>query len=399
LSGGKEIALAAAGGVGAQGFANWLKDADGRRSLEDLLQALPVDRRTTTREAMLEWGPQAEKMFQGADLKAFSDALLTRAARLPASWVAELKALRSRLDEDLPPMRELLAQAYRVFAIFMIVLLLANLFFPDNLYAKGYYGGHGGGEGTEIVYSSYGGSPFHYHGARYFGRVYDSGGRAYAPVEISFSDPNAGLKRVTSKLALTANLQLMDTGAVAYAIPVADFKFYLEPGFLRVLNAAGKETLVLAPPPEMENAVRTQITSQKELITKAIPDHERWLQWIGWATFSDEVRDDRNELAALKEAGQALDKAAGLWAPGPSIVKIDLDGKPRETIPGPNWTPLFPGVYLAEATGAAPMAVFLAPDGGVRKVALPEAGDSGDEARFLRALVERRKSWTAPQSW
>lgn len=385
LRDGKALAASAPLGVGAQGFANWLKAAEGRRSVEDLLGVLPVDRRSQTREAILEWGHQAEKLFQSADLKAFADALLLRASRLPAAWVEELKALRARLDEELPPMRELLVQAYRVFAIFMIVLLLANLFFPDNLYAKGYYGGSGGG-GGDIVYSSYGGSPFHYHGFRYYGRVYDANGRGFSPAQIAFSDPKQGTQRYSSKLALTANMQLLDSGAVAYTAPVDDFKFVLEPGRLRVLTGNGKEVLVLAPPPDMDAAVRAQLSSQKDLISKAIPDHERWLEWTGWATFTDEVRNETDELAALKEISAALDSAAALWEAAPAA------GTPAQAL-DPKWIPLFPGVYLTEeaAPGKNPDIALVEPGGALRKRPLLARAEPGDEDRFLQALVDRHK--------
>ncbi len=388
LRDGKALAAPAPRGFGAQGFAHWLKAAEGRRSVEDLLGALPVDRRSQTREAVLEWGHQAEKIFQSADLKAFTDALLTRASRLPAAWVEELKALRARLDEELPPMRELLVQAYRVFAIFMIVLLLANLFFPDNLYAKGYYGGSGGG-GGDIVYSSYGGSPFHYHGFRYYGRVYDSNGRPFSPAQITFSDPKQGTQRYASKLALTANLQLLDSGAVAYITPVADFKFVLEPGRLRVLGADGKETLTLALPPDMDATVRAQLASQKDLISKAIPDHEAWLAWTGWATFTDEVRNEHGELAALKDISAALDAAAVMWAAPPPAAPAPAPGKP--VVMGPPLIVLFPGVYLEQEPGKDPVIAFAEPGGGLRRRALPTDSETGGESRFLLALLDRHK--------
>jgi len=393
LRGGPTAPGAARLSGGAQGFAAWLKADEGRRSLEELLGALPLARRDRTRESLLEWGQHAERLFQGADVKAYADALLRRTRRLPAAWAAELRALRDRLSDGLPPMRELLTQAYRVFAILMIVLLLANLFFPDNLYAKGYYGGSGGGGGFDMSYTSYGGSPFHFHGYRYYGRVYDANGRAYPPVQFAFSDPTQGTQRVSSKLALTSTLQLLDSGAVAYSVPVADFRFYVEPGRLRVLNAAGQETAVLAPPPELESAVRGQVASQKELIEKALPDHERWLQWVGWAAFTDEVSQGRDELRELKDIRRALDAAAVLWQAGAPASPFT---------PDPRWIPLFPGVYLAPATApsGAPEAFLVAPGGKVRSRSFAAAKTPTDEDRFLAALLERYKAAPASRpSW
>jgi len=227
----------------------------------------------------------------------------------------------------------------------------------------------------------YSGSPFHFHSYRYFGRVYDSSGRPYAPAQITFSDPHTGTVRYGSKLVLTLDMQLLETGAVAYTVPVADFKFYLEPGRFRVLTGAGQDVVALALPPEMHRTIQAQVASQKELLSKALPDHERWLSWIGWARFTSEVQDSRAEINDLKAIDRALDQAIALWGTSAPPANAPHDSA---------WIPLFPSVYLVRPVGTgSPEAVLVGSDGTVRYRSFRPSHVPTAEDRFLGELLKR----------
>src|SRR5262249_58586509 len=119
------------------------------------------------RELVLEWSADADALLRGVDLRLFVNRLLERAAALPAVWRRELVELAERIKDGVPSTRELFEGAWRVFAVFLLVLLVANLFFPDNLYAKGSSGHSSSGtSGPSLAFSDPAPSslPFRYHG-------------------------------------------------------------------------------------------------------------------------------------------------------------------------------------------------------------------------------------------
>ena len=254
----------------ARGFGGWLRGCEGNRSLGELTRSLPIAERGPIRELVLEWAQHVETLLREVDLPVFLDQALAQARRLPAAWARELSALRERIRDGLPSSDELLHKAYRVLAVLLLVLVLANVFFPDNLYAKGYSSGvhSGGSSGAFHGFSfsgpstrftpyrsrsstwSHGGSP------RSSGRVYDAQGQEYPAQQYEFSDPQKGRRSIAALLALTRELQLLESGQIAYVAPIPSHRFLLEPGRLHVLDADGQETLTLSPAGGLEADVR-----------------------------------------------------------------------------------------------------------------------------------------------
>src|SRR2546430_2174791 len=62
----------------AEGFARWIQQPEGRRSLDTLLACVPLARRGPARERILEWSHHAEVMFRELDLRAFAERALRR---------------------------------------------------------------------------------------------------------------------------------------------------------------------------------------------------------------------------------------------------------------------------------------------------------------------------------
>ncbi len=385
----------------AQGFARWLSGSEGRHSLDELLACLPLSHRGQTREALLDWGQHAETLLQGIDLRAFIDGALRRARELPRAWVRELRELRDRIRDGLPSAGDLLWPAYRVLAILLLVLVLANLFFPDNLYAKGFTSSAPSRSVSPSRPSSSSQSfhysdptrrvpPFRYRvGGRSYAsgyprdRVYDAQGQEYPAQRFAFTDAQGGRQPISALLALSRDLQLFESGAVAYAAAVPGHRFLVEPGRLRVLDAAGREVLALLPGARLENEVKQQLRAQGPLIEKAIADHRRWVDWTRWASMTAGARQAASELAALEAIKQAVASAEGAWAnatPGPGAD------------PGRGWFPIFPGVYLeppkvAPATRAV---AFVTLEGTIRTRPLVPPAALTDEDRFLFWVLNRR---------
>ncbi|MBI3455750.1 MAG: hypothetical protein HY002_08180 [Candidatus Rokubacteria bacterium] len=388
----------------AHGFARWLGEPEGRRSLEELVGCLPLSQRGQTREALLDWSHQAEVLFREVDLRAFLDRALRRAAGLPRAWVRELRALRDRIRDGLPSMRELLEHAYRVFAIYLLVLLLANLFFPDNLYAKGWSSSSASRSGWSV---DTGATSAPFHGFSFTdptarpapyrfrpagpvfvpgvprGRVYDRQGREYPAQHVALVDPGGGRRPVSALLALSPELQLLESGTVVYAASLAGYQVLLEPGRLRVLDVGGCEVTALLPPRPLQADARRHIESQIPLIDKALADHRRWLDWVGWASVVPQGRAPASELGELEAIKRAAETAQARWG-GP------VAGPAFE--PAPRWVSIFPGIYLEPPAlpQGEPAAVLVRPDGQAARRPLAPPPALTAEDRFLFRILERR---------
>ncbi len=388
----------------AEGFARWLRAPAGRRSVEELLASLPLSWRGQTREALREWSDQAEVLFREVDLRAFVERALRRAGELPAAWARELRALRARLADGLPPLGELLHQAYRVFAVYLLVLLLVNLFFPDNLYAKGWSSSsssrlHGGSYGSDSDSGSGAFEGLHFSdpaapGAFRFRpllsrpgvvRVYDAQGRDYPALAVVTAAPGGAPRPTRSLLALTPDLQVLETGGISCGPPLAGYQCLLEPGRLRVLDAAGTEVVALLPPGSLERDVAARSAAQLPLVEQALADHRRWLEWTGWASGTALGREAASELTSLEGIRRALQAAGRTWTAGPPRPQPQFE-------PSPGWVTLVPGLYLEPPALATdpPTAIWVAPDGTRRRQSLDPPAVLEPADRFLFRALERR---------
>jgi spermidine synthase len=399
----------------ADGFARWLRAPAGRRSLEELLACLPLSWRGQTRYALLEWSYQAEILLQQADVRAFVDQALRRAADLPRAWVRELRRLQARLREGVPPMNELLYHGYRVFAVYLLVLLLVNLFFPDNLYAKGF--SSSSSSSRSFSSSSGSSSPFHgfafsdpgshYSTFRYrpaFYRrsyssstsdnVYDPEGKPQPALRFSFTDPQGNRRPVAAMMALTPELQLFETGAIGCTPPVPGYQCLLEPGGVRVLEGAGRPVTTLRPPARLFTDARARTQAQLVSLDRAAADHQRWLDWVGWGTRMPAGQEAASEMEALGSMKRALTTAQGTWSRAGSPP-------PQATFEPPGrWTTLFPGVYLEPSPYAAqePTVVWANADGSLRRQSVQPPAQLADGDRFLFQLLQRRLTEGKDQS-
>jgi len=311
-------------------------------------------------------------------------------------------------------MGELLEQAYRVFAVYLLVLLLANLFFPDNLYAKG--GSSSGGRSTSISSGSDSG-PFHgFHftdpgtrqapyrhrpffyrsytsrpGGTTSDRVYDPEGREYPALRFAVTDPRGGMRPVGSLLALSPDLQLLDTGAIACTPALPGYQCLLEPGRVRALDATGREVLTLLPPPGLQQVAVARLAQQGPLIDKALAEHRRWLEWVHWGSVLPQGREAVSELAGLEAIKRAVETAHEPWRRPSAPPGFD---------PPHGWVTLFPGIYLEPArfAGQDPTVVLVGAAGAPRRQPVDPPAQLGEADRFLFRVLHRRLTEGRDQS-
>ncbi len=374
----------------AQGFAHWLRRPAGRRSLDELLACLPLSRRGQTRQALLEWSRYAETLFRELDLLAFVERALARARGLPREWVTELRQVAERLRGGMPDLDDLLHHAYRVFAIFLLVMLVANLFFPDNLYAKHTSSGGSGSAPSALFFTDPQTtlSPFGFRG--FGGAIYgtpggmvpDARGQQYPPKAWTLGEATGQTRPVGALLALSKDLRLLESGVVAYSASVLGYQFFVEPGRLSVVDQRGRDVMATLPDPTLETDVRTQLGTLRPLIDKAIADHSRWLEWVRWGSSLAPGQEAVSELGVLDRIKSAIASAEAVWAK-PSTAAF---------MPSPQWKPLLPGLYLKSGRPgeAAPTLVTVTPDGTAHERSLVPPAQLTDEDRFVfRALQAR----------
>jgi spermidine synthase len=360
----------------ADGFALWMQAPRGRRTLERLLRCLPLSQRHQTRETILEWSGHAEALIRQIDLRSFTDEALRRASGLPKAWRRELRRAREIAGEL--DMRSAFEQAYRVFAVFLIVMLLANLCFPDNLYAKGFSSHYGGGSGSGQGFSF----SRSYHSSHRYG---GPRGASRGSQGLKFTGSGGRPAFVEDMLALTPDLHLLENGAISYNTRLAGYQALLEPARLRILDGAGAEVMSLLPAQRLVETVRAALSTQRTLIDRAGREHQKWLDWIAWAKPLDLDKTAASEMESLDKLGQAIAAAQEAFAAATP---------PAAFTPAPDAIrakEILPGIYLLRAElGSTEFSELLfVKDGGIEsRRSLQPPLDLTAEDRFVYVLLQ-----------
>ncbi len=271
------------------------------------------------------------------DWKAFLDKALEREKEWPAVWREELRAWRTQWQNVSTHVETIFKQSYRVLAILLIALLLANLLYPDNLYAKGFSSHHGGGDGISFT-SMRSASPYrsHYRNAHWDrSRLFDQSGREYP--RLLFTRPG---QLVLTPLALSATLQLLEDASVAYATPVHGVVGHLTPGEFSLRTTRGEVLMNFGLDPFLQTDILKQVQSQQPVIKKARADHERWQEWIQWAKWTGPGRDASDDRVTLDRWSRLLDEAGEKWRVPTLAV--------TSAVPG---IMLIPGIYVDVTAG------------------------------------------------
>jgi hypothetical protein len=277
------------------------------------------------------------------DLRAFADRALRRMAALPDAWQRELRELAARVCDEVPSMRDLFETTWRVFAVFLLALLLANLLFPDNVYAKS--SGHSSsssGSSMQFSDSQSQTSPFRFRqdqGGRGAYRVTDQFGRMFEAPPFVFSEQGGGRLPL---LALTRELRLVDGGGVAYHARVAGHQFLVRPDRLDVITNRGDRLMSLHPGPLVDQATAA-LAAQGPLVGRAMDDHRRWMAWTRWSSMLDGGREVQSEMDELERLQRAMATTQAQWS---AILRAP------QIAPRADWRPLMPGVFLAESGGS-----------------------------------------------
>ena len=355
--------------------------SDEEALLRRVLDLMPALRRFQTREMIATFLSEPARFLAALDLPGLVERLLRRAAELPRRLVAELRLLRAKLRDLAGDHAALLHLGMRIVTIVTIVVVVANLLYPDAVYGKGgdaggaYTGGTtslsqpshgvydpsappdmatnggfrdpglGSGVSVDEVGTSYPTRRYRYY-PRYYGHggygAYRSGARPSEPPTES-----AGLYR------LTPETDILPDGKVA--IQLSEQAYLLLGGeFSSVIDQkTGEPLLFLDREPTQSWRAAREIERQRLGLQQSVGAKQNWIAWMSWLEFAPWRGDDQRELANLQAMEARLGQARELLGPVPD------QAPPLPQPPVPGAIELFSGVWLL-------------PDGSALALRLPE---------------------------
>ena len=325
-------------------------------------------------------------------LRAFDwERLLAEAGGISTELAQKLRTELYDLKEEFKPVlsgTDRAEKIYRVLAVLAVLLIMINMAYPDNAFAKGSYG-HGGGSGEDIsFFAQRAASPFHgpaFQGMTAAGLlVPDSMGKMYPAISL-----NGGIGREKAGdekfiYALTSDIRLAADGTAFMALPPSPYAIRLgASAFVVEKQGLPGEIFRLKPDLETAETINTNIQLQQKALDAALAAHRKWLSWAAPAgALLPEIKGEAKEMenmlaikavfeAALPRLGQGLPRIPGL----------------------PGYLKLAPGVYAGTDTGAI---VLLRDDGDLVCCVMPgfpveeeavRLRPSPELAGFLRAVM------------
>lgn len=349
---------------------------DGAPSLEDLLRAVPILHPYHVREMVEDLARSVAGSVKAVDIRQLADALLRRASELPTELRRQLRNLTAFLNDRLPRWEDLGAWAWRVFAVLMIIMTIANSISPDNAFAKGSLGlghasisrgysggpigtegifggsrgagsagdaasaasaadaphivsggfrgyqGYGSGRPTDIYGNSYAPRYYAYRPWGYGGGYYRGGGYGGRRTNPALGHPSAPQKEETHQAVFVADddMLVMDNGDVI--VTLSDSAYLLAAGGNLTLmgKSSGSPLMRIYPDPRLFDTIKKDLKAQQAVVAKEIGARRDWLSWVGWTSaLSSVIREDKTELANLVDLSKRLEAAAirvGAPAPG-----------------------------------------------------------------------------------
>lgn len=319
-----------------------------------LLAGLPGAGRLSWPQLSSEWELRLFETLRLLDWDIFISELEAGAAGLPADLLAELRGLKRKLPDLLSGALPSADRAWQVFALLMTLLVFVNMAYPDNAYAKGYYGGHGGG-GSEMditFFMQTERTPFHnkvFQGKNVLLTLGPVSAVKIAEA-LRYRAPGAPPAEVKDErlfFGLSDEASLTRDGEVFISAGPTRFRLLVERDRLVLYDKLGPEPVFeFCQDPGTLQPVTAAIEQQLKAADKARASYDKWLAFAGPAAlFSGEIRAESNEAANLAAVRAALQKASARLAAGPA---------PAEPPPAqPGWVRLFPGVYLVDDTEIA----------------------------------------------
>jgi len=338
-------------------------------SLDPLMEAIPITHPYHTRVMIETLAEQVAATVTQIDVRRLVDALLRRAARLPAALRDELIRLRRFLTETTINWSRFLAWSARLFAALVVLMTIANAIAPDNAFAKGsaglghsgvsrgYSGSFGGAGrasggsarsgssfgtgrsasggsfgrtgafGSRSLFSSssaptmrsggfrtgYGsGRPIDMYGTEYnimpFHYYYGGGHTYFGSGQAA--PPSGPQVEHKPLFAADDDMLVMDNGDVV--VTLSEHAYLLVTGGKVVLRSdkSPDSLLALYADPALFQGILGQLNDRQAALQEAISVRKDWLSWVGWTSvLLPTVAQDRTELSHMEDLDKRLQEA------------------------------------------------------------------------------------------
>jgi spermidine synthase len=398
--------------------------------LQRVLELMPALQRGQTSAMIKVFLAAPERFLAAIDLRGAVERLLARAAELPKRLVAELRLLRRAIAAYAGNHAALLRLGMRIVTILTLVVIVANLFYPDAVYGKGgspaSTGGSGAHTGETIRLSDPSGnyqppvspsmatgggfrSPNLGRGStidetgtlfpprryRYYPRYYGRGGYGYYRAN---PRPTGQIQEEIGAYRLTSEADILPDGKVAIQLNDKAYLLLSDEHSTLIETATGNPLLYLARDPLQIWRAAREIDRQKRGLEMTAKAKEAWLQWMAWLQFAPWREDDERELANIRSTAARLDLAAA------SLGSIPASAPSEPPPPLSGAISLFGGIWMAPdgqtlVLSAPEGTVFLDGKGWYRDQARAQPLDNpypeGFRTWVLQELEQRMKDQSA----
>ncbi|NTV63411.1 MAG: hypothetical protein HGA65_07720 [Oscillochloris sp.] len=329
---------------------------------QHVIQLMPALHRNQTRGMITTFLEDPARFLGALDLPGLVEQLLRRAADLPRQLVDELRLLRLKLREFTGDHAALLRLGMRVVTIVTVVVIIANLAYPDITYGKGGDGGtsvghaytgdtvrlsqpghayydatlppsvatNGGfrsstiGHGTAVDEV---GSLFPTRRYRYYSHSYGRYGYHHYH---SGAHSNDALTEDESAYRLTPETDILNDGKVVIVLNDAAYML-IDSELMAVIDQpTGEPILFLAREPALVWRAAQEIDRQLLGLEQTLRAKQAWMIWAGWLSFGPGTADDRVELenvqAMIARLQVARQNLGAIPAMAPDLPKPPVAG-------------------------------------------------------------------------
>jgi spermidine synthase len=379
--------------------------ADEETLFHRVLDLMPALRRFQTRDMIATFLADPGRFLAAIDLPGLVERLLQRAAELPRRMVEELRLLRQKLAEVVGDHAGLLRLGMRVVTIVALVVIVANLFYPDAIYGKG-DSGSGASTGDTIVLSrtststydptrvspdyatgggfrssNYGrgsavdetGSLYPPRRYRYYPRYYGRGGYSHYRTGGTPSEPPT---EDETAYRLTPETDILSDGKVTIVLTETAYLLLDSEHTAVIDQQTGKPLLFLDREPAQLWRAAKEIERQQRGLEQTARAKQDWINWVNWLNFTPWHDGDERELNNIKATTEQLSKARE------SLGTVPEAAPPLPTPPVSGAFEVFSGVWMLPDGNA--LALRLA---GGRLAFMDGKGIYNDQAR-TQALDE-----------
>ncbi len=274
------------------------------------LRSMGMDPRLAVSEFTPEWYERMVAVLRSLDWDAFFDEVAKNIKGGFQKLGDEFRMLRKELPELLRERIFNLENLHKLVVLLVILIIFINTVFPDNAYAKGYYGGmhHGtrsqyneDGPGvSQVLMAPVAVAAFYGLGKDKF--VPDVKGKNHPQKSVALAEEYGTIRQKKAFFAIADDIYVSESGDVWVALQGLPFYYQMGEHSL-ILFEENRETPIFefAPDPQLAGLLTRNLEVQHKALDKTLKDYEKWLGWAQPAQYiSKGIREEIQEVRKLK---------------------------------------------------------------------------------------------------